>query len=770
MTTSRSRHRTPNARRVSVRSAVAGACWLLAAAIVAACAGPSAGPGANDTAPSWCGDLALSRSGGHPGDTIVVNGVPTTVEALYAAIIVNGDAHHPVLVDRPGDGDDGPLVLTVPFHPDGRNAGGRVDLEFGTEEGTTCRGVSLDVRRLPEANDPAVSGSFQRLVDELQAELEAAAATRGVEPASLRGELDELPLAALPLGLAQFVLDHPGNPESLANVLASGTFPGLDGNLDTALLDQLIHVRMAAAASRANAGPQSRSVHNSDIARCLEDRAMTSGEHLDDCMRLQRSRAAWSERAGIVSDLLNVASAIALANPLPGDEVAIGILTSASVVAGIGLYLESQMLPSQVNSLEFDVTRDRFDALGQTGTWVNVRVTVSDTEVDLVKIVGEVVAALPIKRLSKWLASFFPDRVEKVVETKLKVEARLVKALAERYDNRLQWRIPYSILGAVDITTYTDSYESSVRGDRVIAIGAHEDRDYAPTTPLTAGTASLALALRSGFFNDSLRVASQSIVVVEPPDARFVFSWGNAQHPYDVVARVCCVETGTFETVYFEEHFDSIGTWGFEEQPVPVEGTLSIGPGQATRWNLSSAIDTNTLTGSANEVRFDVAGSNSANAYESAVQARSYAVRVSSRRSVFSQLDLQTATSISFGIDAASGHAEDTPSRPGQPLMPDGKARVGSVADLTVVVTDTQSALIVTGHLRADWVGSVDPNATHLLPPGRYTVRITHQVATESSYQCARNAQTCPTASVSSPFQHQAWFRIEDAPTAARSD
>jgi hypothetical protein len=211
---------------MGVRSRTVAA-LILGALTLAGCGEPRDEPSRSLS----CSDLSLERDHGAPLDVLTILGsAALPVGESRIEVVDETGSGRPVLWRRD---DDGTVVVPVPLHPSGRLEGGLVRL-LVRAPGTQCDLGTLTIDPLAPA-----PGSTGRVVDALQAYIGAQAWHFGATLEALQeASPDTLLPPLVPLYLAQAVLDHPENPNSLRAVL-DGRSPYFDGDADLSLLDAL---------------------------------------------------------------------------------------------------------------------------------------------------------------------------------------------------------------------------------------------------------------------------------------------------------------------------------------------------------------------------------------------------------------------------------------------------------------------------------------------------------------------------------------------------
>lgn len=464
--------------------------------------------------PAWCSSVALADDNGLPGSRIGLLGVDADMGPIFAGTR-SDEERIPVLIDIAREGSPFALELIVPFHPTERFAGGTLAVHLLDEHGRACDAMDLTVRSLGAPDAPGVSGAFGSFVDDLQAHVLRLSADDAIDPALLRGDIAALPVELIGLGLTQFMIDHPENPNSLRQVLDRGELETSKGTIefDPTLLDLLAfgHDWSSLIAREVSVSPLAHVPRH-----CVGSTALSSSRQLDGCMRLQAFHEESFHSYGVVTALASLAAALAAITPLPGDEVAFALIGAAALVGALNDYTLSRVMPRRIASLDFDPSHDLFTTPEQVGSWSNVRLVVRDNDVSLATVVSEIIGAIPVGRVV--------NLIPKGYETAKAGAESLLNESSALLTDWLQTRLPdfaiavrFEAMGPVDIMDYPESFESEVRADRVVEIRSHEDGTYVPVRPLEDGTAQIVLGLRSGYFNNALSYTNHSVAVESEP-------------------------------------------------------------------------------------------------------------------------------------------------------------------------------------------------------------------------------------------------------------
>lgn len=503
---------------------------------------PSATPG------TWCETLTWATTSGEPGDTIPLAGTPADLQNVYAQVgaVDLKEPTRALVVEEPGS-SPAQVALIVPIHPVTPFAGGPVSLTL-TDGVQTCAAQPFAVSALPDPNDPEVQGTLERQAAEAQASLDQRAQVLGVDPASLKGDVTKLPTDALPLGLAQFFIDHPENPNSLAaiasrgSIFENGTFTPFDRKLMDALAFQFDFAKVLQASG------ELQTLQFNE--RCVGSIALSSPQRLNSCMNTSQQLQEINEGLAQISRIISFSLVpVLIFSP---------ILSLPTLYLGFALYftnatvlLNAQTSPRELATLAFTATPTFLLDETQAGSWTDVRVTVADTEpVDVAELARGMVDAISYSFIFPGLGPVF-DRYISLILT----------ALKESFEDDLnKIAVPYSTFGTVDITAFRESYAPSVANGDELQIVSAEQGIYAPSVPFRAGRADLILAIREGYFNDSKVQGARQITIGQPQDADEAFTIFSVKAP-----PVPYGTTGEVEV-----------TWAGEGVAFPVELSVSV--------------------------------------------------------------------------------------------------------------------------------------------------------------------------------------------------
>lgn len=465
---------------------------------------------------SWCEALTLQSKSGVPGDVIPLTGASDDRTGVYAEVTAAG-ASEPIaaLVTLEPGRTPAQTVIVVPIHPADPFAGGAVTLTFKDGE-ASCPGQTFTIAALPDPNAPEVQGTLERQAAQAQANLDTQAQALGIDPAALKGEISELPVEALSLGLAQFFVDHPDNPNALlalaerGSVYEDGVYKPFDRNLLNSVAYQFAFPKTLAEASE---------LQTQALAEgCLGQESLASAQHLNVCMDLSQDLQVLYEELALQAKIIGYAMMplVLISPPLGLSAMLIGY---SYYFINTTAMLNAQATPRALETLTFSASPTTLLTSADSGTWGDVRVTVADSQLDLAEVItrtidlvnfGAFVPGLPVVQM-------YFDRIVTLVLNELK----------ERFEDDInKVSVPYSSFGEVDITAYSESYSASVAYGKELTITSSTGRTYAPSVPFTPGRADLILAINDGYFNDSTVQGAQQITVGEPTgeDAAFVIA------------------------------------------------------------------------------------------------------------------------------------------------------------------------------------------------------------------------------------------------------
>lgn len=486
---------------------------------------------AGDNAPTtgatpWCRPLSFAATVGAPGERVAVAGLPEGQATVYARITVPGsDTEAQAVILAAESGDD----LIVPLHPLTPLQGGRVSLAL-TDGAQTCLPVAFEILPMADPNSPEVQGTLERQATELQNAITTQAQAAGIDPARLKGELAALPPEAAPLGLAQFFVDHPDNPNALAEIARRGSVL-YDGELvafDRELMDALAYHFRFTEASSLFVGGSLRPL--AEGTSCVGPAALASAEVLDGCLAYHKRQQAIADALSGDADtvLTYLAPLVIVFPPLAAPLLTIGMAhwaVNASYLVAAGTS------PGTLASLSFTASPTAFQSANQTGSWSGVLVTVADNPgVSVSKIVADLATAFGPAR---FFARLGPQggRLRALVEVVFEAVVKgVLNSLQKAYGKKLDTPpVPYSSYPPVDIAAYRQGYRASITGGNEVVITNPDGGVYAPAVPFSQGAVDLVLSVVPGHFGDAAVQGAMRLTVGNPTEADATFEITNVE-------------------------------------------------------------------------------------------------------------------------------------------------------------------------------------------------------------------------------------------------
>lgn len=553
-------------------------------AVLGSC-GDATSPGAEDE-PDPDPDLAVcdwispGSDAAEPGERIAMGVLPDSFETLTWVNVRAPDdtatGHTWLELD-----DARTATMVAPVHPLGDPDGGPVELTV-TDETSTCAPVEFTIEALPEA-----PGTFGAVVDSLAAAVDVRAQIMGTTPETLAtASFDTLAQELFPLAMAQAVIDHPDNPNSMASI-AAGTSDQF-GQVDLTMADRLLarsgfpdmvaahlarlravaaEVPGAGAGSSANADARSLSdplALQSDNPADYNCQGITTAFELDFCMgeAVEAARTLEGATGKLMNDMGTLTGAAGLV-PHAGVQAGAAIVGGGVWLAQTLLGAYAGLLPSILEELTFDITKPSFkeDEEG-TGQWENAMITASSTGWGADKAILEsIVQATGLAGAFKGVANRFAGHPDLDLEAGVSyvVGDRIQAAIdaATEGEDFIQW--PPEVFGPVpvDDDRWTDS--------KVDALGVLQLLDRKTYEPRKPGTGVVILTNDPGTFGDQTEDAQKEVEVqeitidIQPPAKRadpgeeipFLVITENSAHPQslDVDANL-----GTISDLMYEEN------------------------------------------------------------------------------------------------------------------------------------------------------------------------------------------------------------------------
>jgi hypothetical protein len=476
----------------------------------------------------WCSGITLESNKGAPGDKIGIKGIPNDLTSLFAYVTVQGsNGESAAIIEQNEQGANYPFSLVVPIHPIEHFAGGKVNVEVSNGE-KRCSPIETTVTSIGNPDSSEIKGAFAKTISQLQQSLSAEAASVGISVEQLKGDLSELPQEFLLLGINQFLIDHPDNPNSLTSLATRQTILLEDEfvSFDVGWLDVLFHHFQLGEFVNESKLQVASVVSLSE--NCIGQAALATAAQLNFCMLEQKNAEKLERLAELVSKIAALTSMILILDPVPGDEAFFAVVSGYSFIVGLGSYVAAQIFPKELASLTFEVSTKRLNWIDQSGQWLQMRVSVADTKgVDIIKVLSSAIDQVPIpfeKLLKKFPNIVLKDRKLPVPEEIKKLLAKalenwkslLIDKVSKAFNGKTNFPpIQYSTLGFVDITDFREGYDVTIDGDNV-KIKNIEDNSYEPAIPLVDGTSNVTVRIKPEYFNNYSGSAKQAVEVKVP--------------------------------------------------------------------------------------------------------------------------------------------------------------------------------------------------------------------------------------------------------------
>lgn len=455
-----------------------------------------------------CPDLSVPATSARPLERLSIGSVPEELEdPLFAYVTwAGGDDVAISFVDR---AEDGSATLVAPYHPAGELGGGEVSIRIagGTQ---ACPVLGFDVDALPEAPD-----ELANTIDLMQELIEAQAARVGVTVTELQA-LDGTTLPAaqvLPLLVAQSVIDHPDNPNSL-RALVDGTAPTLDG-ADVDGADRVLAgtgFRQALQDALAEIGPAPGPLAGGAPARadaldCLVTDVSTA-ERLHECMELAYDAAFRIDGVSgeVLSDIGFAAGVVGQVR-IPATQVA------AYAVGGLAWAFQklregtAHLLPSEFVAMKLDAAPvDFLEDEEASGAWsAEVRATSKGWELDRAALEALSQIAGGLGAYDAWLNRFMG--ADEAVDLAGFVTGEVVSNAIAASGGAGILEIPPEEFGPVDVS---DEEWSDYRliPEAVIEMTTHTDYE-----PREHGSTTLSVRTKDGMFGSAQIAEPQEVTV-----------------------------------------------------------------------------------------------------------------------------------------------------------------------------------------------------------------------------------------------------------------
>lgn len=439
-----------------------------------------------------CPALAPGASGGMPLARLALGSLPPQLEGpLYARVTGAGsDQYALAFVDR---AQDGTATMPMPLHPSGLLEGGPVTIRIAGGVTACATAVSVQLGALP-----AAPGETAAVVDLLQQLLDRQAGLLGTSGTALRAaDPRTVPRPLLPLLVAQSLLDHPGNPNSL-RALVNGTAPlAMGHSLETA--DRLlarVGLRAALQASLPPAAPAPFRAPPAALgaADCLTE-TITLASELHECMTIAHDAAFRMDgMSGAVQDDIVTVLGYAGNVPHPPAKVAAALLGAAIFVAdklqeGTAMLLPRTFVDIRVAAAPQQVKEDE-DA---TGDWeAEVRATSAGWALDKVVIDALSQLANLSGAWADWMTRYADPDVMQALSGILS-NAVVDQAIGSTEGSGIV-TYPPQVFGPVDVSDAAWS-ERSMIPDDIFQFTGHTS--YVPAKP---GQTQLVVRTRGGLF------------------------------------------------------------------------------------------------------------------------------------------------------------------------------------------------------------------------------------------------------------------------------
>jgi len=512
-----------------------------------------------------CPALAPGASGGVPLGLLTLGTLPPQLEEpLYARVTGAGsDLYALAFVARE---QDGTASMRMPLHPSGALDGGTVTIRIAGGVHACSGAVSLQLGALP-----AAPGETAAVVDLLQQLLEQQAGLLGTSGAALRAaDPATIPRLLVPLVVAQSLLDHPGNPNSL-RAMVQGTAPLAAGSsLEAA--DRLLArtgLRGALQASLPPAAPAPFRAPPSTLGAldCLAG-SVTLASELHDCMTLANDAAFRMDgMSGQVQDDLVTLLGYAATVPHPPAKLAASLMGAAIFVAdklqeGTAMLLPRTFLDIRVDAAPQQVMEDE-DA---TGDWeAEVRATSAGWALD--KAVVDALSQLAnlSAAWAAWMKRYADPNVMKSLGDIL--ANGVVDAATGSTVGSGIVTVPPETFGPVDVSDAAWSERSMIPADIFQFTG------HTSYVPRKAGQAQLVVRTRGGLFGGQQITGDPALALtVEQIEIRL---------EHEGVARTAVVATDTRRGFDFaivvtgSKYSDQVVL----DPPLPLKGSAFITPG-----------------------------------------------------------------------------------------------------------------------------------------------------------------------------------------------
>ncbi len=466
-----------------------------------------------------CPGLSVPVGSARPMTLLEIGTLPPSFEPpLFAHALWEGGGTSEVAMSFVHRSDDGSVTMVVPYHPSGDLDGGNVTLRVGADL-DACPAIDFEIDPLPEA-----PGELTATVDLMQEVIERQAALVGVTVAELQALDGSETLAAplLPLLVAQSVVDHPANPNSLRAV-AEGTAPALGGT-PPSFVDRMLagisfreSLEAALAAIDAEAAGAPQGPARTDALDCL---ALTieTASLLNDCMTLANS-AAFHMDGALGQAMSDVGTVVGAAGNVNHPGLQVGAFVTGGLIWALQKLQEgtANLLPSHFTGMGLEATPMSFledDTV--SGEWtVDVRAASRGWELDqaVLEALGQIGGGLGA--YDAWLNRFMDTQF--AVDLAGFVTGEVVSNAVGASGGAGLIEIPVQSFGPVDISDEEWS-DRTLAPDASVAMTSHNGYE-----PRRRGTSTLVVRSKDGLFgfqqiDDNVELTVQTLQIEIAPD------------------------------------------------------------------------------------------------------------------------------------------------------------------------------------------------------------------------------------------------------------
>lgn len=371
-----------------------------------------------------CNQLSLATNSGKPGDTIqLINaaGDFANVATYSGTYRVAGSSEEGVVfIEKIGS----QLQLITPLHPDNNILGGDILINV-TLNGRRCSALNFTIASLPDPEAQGVKDSYMSVADEIQDYIIGRAQNEGVNPDILKGELSELPNSLIGLGMNQYFIDHPDNPNSMKAIASRGTYideaTGEEIAVNIQLMDSMFadkgllnlykeYFELLASEGLSMKNSSQFTLHDYSLGTLQTSECtkrpdnLTTAEELNDAMEAQARFESWSESLGnavYVNTRIGMGlTVLGFFNPTAA-AFALGFVAGTLPIIALQAELEAgaSLLPSDLEKLSIEVTTKSFQAKGpvpETGEITKIELGIAQSEsFSVLEFAVDIVANIP---------------------------------------------------------------------------------------------------------------------------------------------------------------------------------------------------------------------------------------------------------------------------------------------------------------------------------------------------------------------------------------